>query len=110
LLLFELKSFRIMKNFRMKISVFAIALGSVIALTQSAFTPAGKRFATQYQFNGTSLADDKNAANYSAVSSPTCGGTAMPCVISVPTGTTLTAWLAARTPEQIRDQAVSQKN
>jgi hypothetical protein len=99
-----------MKNLKMKFSLLAFALGSFVAVTQSAFTPAAKKFATQYQFNGTTLTDDTDPNNYSAVSSPTCGGSAMPCVISVPTGTTLSSWLAARTPEQIRDQAVSQKN
>ena len=91
-----------MKSFKLNFTALAFILGSVIAISQSAFTPAKKstagRFSTQYQYNGTTLADDKFSVNYSPISGtgPTCdNANQLPCVVTV-TGS-LQTWLDART-------------
>lgn len=102
-----------MKRIKLNIAVIAFILGSAIAFTQSAFNTIKKPHiahnATQYQFNGTTLAEDKSASNYSVVSgTPSCIGSNLPCEVTV-TGS-LQAWLDARTETQIRDQADSKRN
>jgi hypothetical protein len=105
-----------MKHTSFKLPVLAFALAAIIAFTQSAFTPVKtvkyKVAAVQYAFNGTTLAQDKSASNYTAISpsnpAPTCAGASLPCIVSVEGD--LQTWLNARTPAQIRDQAVETKD
>ncbi|WPU97838.1 hypothetical protein SNE26_17570 [Mucilaginibacter sp. cycad4] len=93
------------------VALFVMLLGAGVAF---AFKAPAKKIKVlppvQYQFNGTTLAQDKTAANYSVVSGsgPDCEGTALPCVVSV--SGDLQTWLNARTDTQIRDQAISTKD
>ena len=99
-----------MKNFK-KIA-FGLFVGA-LAFGFSSFTTAhAKRSGTQYVFNGNSLSDDKTASIYSVESGdPGCDETAeLPCVITVPAGTTLSSWLSARTNTQILQQADDTKS
>ena len=105
-----------MKRFKINLGFIAFILGAVIAFTQSSFTTVKaekvKRSGTNYVFNGNSLTDDTNAANYSVESGdPGCDQTpTLPCVINVPAGQTLSGWLSTRSDTQIRDQATEKKS
>ncbi|RAV60188.1 hypothetical protein DIU36_02505 [Mucilaginibacter rubeus] len=93
------------------VAMFTIVLGVGAAIAMKAPDHKIKVLPpVQYQFNGTTLSQDKTASNYSVVSGsgPSCDGTALPCVVSV-TGD-LQTWLNARTDTQIRDQAISTKD
>lgn len=93
------------------VALFVMLLGAGVAF---AFKAPVKKIKVlppvQYQFNGTTLTQDKTAANYSVVSGsgPDCEGTTLPCVVSV--SGDLQTWLNARTDTQIRDQAISTKD
>ena len=104
-----------MKRFSLKLPFVAFALAGIIAFTQSAFTPAKvvhTKSVVSYAFNGTTLAQDKSAANYTMIDAshpaPECEGTSLPCIVSVDGD--LQTWLNARTQTQIRDQADETKN
>jgi hypothetical protein len=105
-----------MRSIKLNFTAMAFLLGSVIAVTQSSFTASKSTEAnfagTNYVFNGHTLAADKIAANYSvSTSNPGCDEVpTLPCVINVPTGTTLSAWLAARTSSQIMTDATNRKS
>ena len=93
------------------VAMFTVLLGVGAAIAMKAPDNKIKVLPpVQYQFNGTTLTQDKTASNYSVVSGsgPSCEGTALPCVVSV-TGD-LQTWLNARTDTQIRDQAISTKD
>jgi hypothetical protein len=105
-----------MKRIKLNFAVVALLLGSVIAITQSSFTTAkavkGKTSDAHYVFTGNALADDTDPANYDVEDGdPGCAsGMSLPCVITVPDGTSLTDWLGARTKEQILSQADEKKS
>jgi hypothetical protein len=92
------------------LTMLAFLLGSVIAFTQSAFTPAHKHGlnSAQWIFTGTMLSQDKSAANYvkADASHPLpqdCQGTAVPCYITV--NGDLQTYLNANSTTAIRDNA-----
>ena len=95
-----------MKRFKLNFAVIAFILGSVIALTQSAFTPVKKagvaRTGTNYVFNGTTAAESQMATFYSVKSgTPSCDeADVLPCEIDNISGS-LQTWLNARSQEQI---------
>jgi hypothetical protein len=107
-----------MKRIKLNFAVAAILLGSVIAVTQSAFTPikpAAKHFAgTIYDFNGSMLSQDKTAANYSAegTTPPDCDEVqTLPCRILVPEGQTLQGWLDSQSNFQdVVDHSIDQRD
>ena|SRR3569833_4417057 len=101
-----------MKRIKLNFAAWAFLLGTALAFTTSSFTTVKAKTAsgaTQYQFNGTTLSQDKSASNYSVVGAPpSCSGTALPCTITV--SGDLQTWLDARTPAQIRDDADAKRN
>lgn len=104
-----------MKNRKFNVAMLAFLLGSVIALTQSAFKPAHKNRLTsaQWIFTGTMLSQDKSAANYvkADASHPlpsNCEGTAVPCYITV--SGDLQTYLNANSSTAIRDNADEVRN
>jgi hypothetical protein len=110
-LLFELnKAAFNMKNRKFNVTMLAVLLGSVIAFTQSAFTPAHKHGLTsaRWVFTGSVLSQDKSAANYVKVdashpASTSCSGTQLPCIITVEGD--LQTYLNANSSTAIRDNA-----
>jgi hypothetical protein len=105
------KKFITVKKFTFKNKYVAIVAAFLIlsgaGATFAFKAPAKVLPPVQYQFNGTTLTQDKSASNYSVVSGsgPSCAGTALPCVVSV--SGDLQTWLNARTATQIKDQAIS---
>jgi len=103
-----------MKRFKINFAVAAILAGSLIALTQSAFTPATvkhARFGTEYQFNGTTTAQQRDATNYSVVSGdgPVCDDSDIHvCTINV-TGD-LQTWLTNHSDADILGAADQTKD
>lgn len=102
-----------MKNFKM--GFFALLLGGVIAVTQSAFKPAHRqRFdSAQWIFNGTTLGQDKFSSNYQIVDGlhpvpDNCSGTALPCYITV--NGDLQTYLDNTSSGDIRDNADETRN
>jgi hypothetical protein len=100
---------------KFKIGFLAILLGGIIAVTQSAFKPAHVRKydAAQWIFNGTTIAQDKSASNYTMVdgSHPVpdnCSGTSLPCYITVDGD--LQTYLDANTAADIRSNADEKRN
>lgn len=99
-----------MKNRKFNVTMLAVLLGSVIAFTQSAFTPAHKHGLTsaQWIFTGTMLSQDKSVANYVKADAanplpPDCHGSAVPCYITV--NGDLQTYLNANSSTAIRDNA-----
>jgi hypothetical protein len=95
-----------MKSFKVNIAVMAFLLGSAIALSQSAFISAKTvkkgQTGTEYQFNGTSVSQEKTASDYSVVSGsgPSCDDNdVLVCTINV-TGD-LQTWLNNHTDAEI---------
>lgn len=66
----------------------------------------------QYQFQGNSLDEVYDLSLWSEISggAPSCGGAAVPCVVTLQNQQPLEDWLNARTPQQIRNEATSRKN
>jgi len=87
----------------------------VVAVAAMAFTnvevPAKEAVAVQYQFTGNSMNNVYNTNLWVEVegTGPSCGGENLPCVVSVESGT-IGAWLNAREPEEILEDAQTLKD
>ena len=103
-----------MKSFKLNFTALAFILGAFIAISQSAFTSAKKvnkaRPGTEYEFKGTTVAEEKTASEYAvdSGSGPTCSGTTLVCTINV-TGD-LQSWLTTHSDAQILAAADQTKN
>jgi len=98
-----------MKKYMLGFGIVAMAAGAMAFPGEKA--PEEKSMVMQYQFNGSSLEDVHDLDQWSAVTggAPSCGGSAVPCVVTVQSGS-LEDWLNDRTAEQIRTDATSRKN
>ncbi|MFI5162355.1 MAG: hypothetical protein ACHQHN_13835 [Sphingobacteriales bacterium] len=102
-----------MKRFKLNFAVIAFMVGSVVAFSQSAFTPVRKAKAqtgTNYKFNGNQLSQDLSASNYSTYSTaPSCDeANVLPCIINV-TGD-LQTWLNTQTNQSVVDNAIDTRD
>ena len=69
----------------MKKISFLPLLALVIAVAASAFTSHKTTATTQWHFEGTQLSQARMAGQYTQnVSSASCGGSTLPCIINVP--------------------------
>ncbi|ARS35803.1 hypothetical protein [Pontibacter actiniarum] len=98
-----------MKKYLLSLSIVGMAAAAMAFTGEKA---SEKPVLMQYQFNGESLDEVYDLNQWSQVSGggPSCGGSAIPCVVTVQNQESLEDWLNARTPQQIRNEASSRKD
>ena len=82
----------------LKRGVLAAVFGVILAVAGTAFTPANNNaVSVMYEFKSQDLDDADVPSAYEEITgtAPSCSGNALPCIITVPDGHTLSSYLSS---------------
>lgn len=102
-------------NLKIRRSILAFVVGLMLAVAGSAFTSVSNEAMVdiQYQYNPDVLDQAKSPDAYSQITGtpPSCGGSELPCIITVPSGMTLSQYLNSfSTNEDVVSAATERKD
>lgn len=103
-----------MKPLKINSGIVAAIFAVTVAFAGSAFSPAEvKTAAVMYQYNSSQLNQARVSSAYSEITgtSPSCTGSNLPCIITVPDGQTLDQYLGSFDSDiEVREAATATKN
>jgi hypothetical protein len=103
-----------MNPLKIKTGLIAAVIAVTAAFAASAFSPAEvETRSVMYQFNSSQLNQARVSSNYSEITGtpPSCSGSSLPCIITVPDGQTLDQYLSSfSTDVALRNAATAKKN
>lgn len=103
-----------MKTLKINSGIVAALFAVTALLAGSAFSPAQvKNVDVMYEFTSDQLSNARVSSAYSEITGagPSCSGSNLPCIITVPEGQTLEQYLGSfNSDAAVRDAATATKN